>query len=123
MLTNDQLRRLMEEIPERRPRSRLIPYGELIAEMRSRNYSYREISRFLARHCEVAITHNAVRNYVKRCALESHGSSTSPILAVQRAPVAGASTTKPEESPNRREEMEAVRERIAALKTRRLRKG
>jgi hypothetical protein len=119
MLTNDQLRQFLEELPDRGPRSSLRPYGDLIAEMRHRHYSYREISRFLAERCGFQITHNAVRNYVKRYDFESHGTPPSPNSAGQHAPAAVMAPTKSEESPSRREEMQAVRERIAALKTRR----
>jgi hypothetical protein len=119
MLTNDQLRRLLEELPERGPRSRLHPYGDLIAEMRHRNYSYREIARFLAERCGFQITHNAVRNYVKQYCLESRGPQPSPKSAGQQALPAVAAPTKSEESRSSREEMDEVRQRIATLKTRR----
>ena len=119
MPMNRELRQLLEELPERLPRSKLFPYSELIAEMRCRNYSYREIARFLAEHCEVHITHNAVRNYVKRRCLESHGAFTSPDAGLQDASIAGASSAESQKRSTSREGMEAVRERIAALKTRR----
>src|SRR5215813_13635681 len=66
MLTEDQLRQLLNELPERGPRSRLDTFRDLIVEMRNRQYSYRDISRFLAERCGVQISHNAVRNFLNR---------------------------------------------------------
>ena len=47
MLTEDQVRQLLNELPERGPRSRLDTFRDLIVEMRNRHYSYRDISRSL----------------------------------------------------------------------------
>src|SRR5690349_18175515 len=66
MLTEDQVRQLLNDLPKRGPRSRLDPFRELILEMRNRQYPYRDISRFLAERCGVQISHNAVRNYLNR---------------------------------------------------------
>ena len=54
MLTNDQIRQLLDEFPERETRSGLEPYRDLIIEMRRRKYSYREISRLLSERCGLA---------------------------------------------------------------------
>jgi hypothetical protein len=113
MLREEQFRRLLEELPEREPRSRLDEYRELILEMRRRRYSYREISRFLLARVGLRISHNAVRNFVNRICdrppeiVQARGSE-------QRATpnqTGGAEIVA--EAP---EHMQAVRERIATLK-------
>ena len=116
MLTKDQLRNLLEELPDREPRSSLDPYRELVIEMRRRQYSYREIARFMAKRCGLGISHNAVRNFVNRhcpeivdtVAPESYGQCVS------------SPTTPPTKLREGREseQPQAVRDRIDALKRR-----
>jgi hypothetical protein len=117
MLTEDQVRQLLNELPERGPRSRLDPFRELIVEMRRRQYSYREISRFLVDRCGVEVSHNSVRNFLNRQCSESPEPSPPDAPDSRRA---GASRAIESESPEPRtgEQPQAVRDRIAALKRR-----
>lgn len=113
MLTKDQLRQLLEDLPRRQPRSRLDPYRELIGEMRRREYSYREIARFLAERCGVAMSHNAVRNFVKQ-----HWSEISASPTTLPPPSTIRAQTEARENRARPEQPDAVRARIASLKSR-----
>jgi len=115
MLTDDELRQLLDALPERGPRSRLDPFRELIMEMRRRRYSYRDISRFLIERCGVGISHNAVRNFINRhCAPASEG---RPVRASEDQRTWNAvEPTLP--APSATEQPQAVRERIEALKRR-----
>src|ERR1044071_1574090 len=99
MITQDQLRQIVNELPARE-RSSLEPYRELIFELRSRKCSYRQISSLLAERCGIRICHSAIHDFVKRC------SFTPP----QRA----SSASREENRSNNC--AQDVRERIAALK-------
>jgi hypothetical protein len=116
MLTEDQVRQLLNELPERGPRSRLDTFRDLIVEMRNRQYSYRDISRFLGERCGVQISHNAVRNFLNRhCSELPEPSPAAPDRQnIREAPLIGP---KPAE-PRSGEQPQAVRDRIAALKRR-----
>lgn len=117
MLTEDQIRQLLNELPERGPRSRLDTFRDLIVEMRNRQYSYRDISRFLAERCGLQISHNAVRNF-----LNQHGSELpepSPPAAPDRQGASEPSSIQREPpEPRKVEQPQAVRDRITALKQR-----
>jgi hypothetical protein len=113
MMGDERIRQLLENLPEREPRSRLEPFRELIVRMREKGYSYREISRYLVERCGVEITHNAVRNFLKR-----HGAADGQAL-----PPHGADAQRPWNADTPRlsktatvEEPSRVRERIEALK-------
>ncbi len=118
MLTKDQLRQLLDELPYREPRSSLAPYRELVKEMRRREYSYREISRFLAERCAVEISHNAVRNFLKRNCPELLDTPPAPAFGGQCPPKTITTPTDGAKSRSAPQQSQAVRERIAALKRR-----
>lgn len=119
MLTEDQVRQLLNELPKRGPRSRLDPFRELILEMRNRQYPYRDISRFLAERCGVEISHNAVRNYLTRRCSDLPGPSTPAQAPPDRQSASEPRAIVPESLESRtREQQQAVRDRIAALKHR-----
>ena len=117
MLTEDQVRQLLNELPKRGPRSRLDPFRELILEMRNRQYPYRAISRFLAERCGVHISHNAVRNFLnRRCSDMPASSAPAP---PDRQSASEPHAIEPEWLESRtREQQQAVRHRIATLKRR-----
>ncbi len=117
MLMEEQLRQLLDKLPERRPRSRLDQYRELIMEMRKRRYSYREISRFLGERCGVGISHNAVRNFINRHCFELAKAEPAQVSNRQRSPDSNAVHTDLPEALAA-ERPQAVRERIDALKRR-----
>jgi hypothetical protein len=45
------LKRLLDELPDKPPRSRLEPYREFTEELRSRGRTYRDIAEILAEKC------------------------------------------------------------------------
>ena len=47
------LKKMLEELPRKLPRSRLEPYREFIEELRGRGRTYREIAEILADKCAV----------------------------------------------------------------------
>jgi len=63
---NDQFRKILEDLPKARPRSRLEPYQELIWELRDQRRPYREIAQLLADRCGVRVSHSTLHEFVHR---------------------------------------------------------
>jgi len=59
------LKKLLDELPDKPPRSRLEPYREFIAELRSRGRTYRDIAQILAEKCAVQVTGSGVHDFVR----------------------------------------------------------
>jgi hypothetical protein len=64
-MDKDKLREIIESLPEKRSRSRLEPYRQLIAELRRLRRTYREIAHVLGEKCQVQVSATAVHNFVR----------------------------------------------------------
>jgi hypothetical protein len=64
-MNDDKLREIIESLPEKRSRSRLEPYRQLIAELRRLRRTYREIASVLGEKCQVQVSATAVHNFVR----------------------------------------------------------
>jgi hypothetical protein len=64
VLTNE-LQRVLENLPDDEPRSRLEPFRAFILRWRRDGRSYRSIQEILASWCGVRVTHETVRRFVK----------------------------------------------------------
>jgi hypothetical protein len=64
-MDDDKIREIIESLPEKRSRSRLEPYRQLIAELRRLRRTYREIAHVLAEKCQVPVSAAAVHNFVR----------------------------------------------------------
>jgi len=106
LITQDRIRQILDELPDREGRSCLAPYLELIFEMRRRKYSYREIARLLAERCGLKISHSTIHDFVKRHSHEVSGCGSAD------------TSMQPNEDCRKVDHGEDVRERIAALKRR-----
>ena len=62
---NADLQKLLDELPDKPPRSRLEPYREFIAELRSKGRTYRNIAEILAEKCGVQVTGSGVHDFVR----------------------------------------------------------
>src|ERR1700677_569160 len=103
-----KLQKLLDELPDKPPRSRLEPYREFIEELRSRGRTYRDIAEILAEKCAVPVTGSGVYDFVRtrtraKDRSAGRGTKSSPLPVTK--PVASAS---PEE----------VQRKIAAVKAR-----
>ncbi len=52
---DETLRKLLEETPERSPRSKLEPHTEVIRELRKKRRTYQEIAAFFREHLQLAV--------------------------------------------------------------------
>lgn len=62
---NDKFKSILSSLPEKPPRSRLVPYYELIEELRRRGCTYREIERILVDQCQLQISLSAINNFMR----------------------------------------------------------
>jgi len=61
----DQLKQIIESLPEKPPRSRLAPYAEFIEELRRLGRTYREISAILAEKCELHASASTIHDFIR----------------------------------------------------------
>ncbi len=111
---DEKLRQLLEQLPERPPRSKLEPHAEIIWELRKKRRTYEEIAAFLREHVEVTAAASTIYEFVKRRAKQARPrAATKP-----EVPAPLPSATRPE-SPSATPPVpsaDAVRERLRALK-------
>ena len=106
---NDQFRKILETLPDARPRSRLEPYKELIWELRNRRRPYREIAQVLADRCGVRVSHSTLHEFVNRYFQNRTAPSAGPGEEAKREPMSVSGPVAPNE----------FKERIDALKRKR----
>jgi hypothetical protein len=56
---------ILDELPDKPPRSRLETYREFIEELRSKGRTYRNIAEILAEKCGVQVTGSGVHYFVR----------------------------------------------------------
>jgi hypothetical protein len=64
-MDDDRIREIIESLPEKRSRSRLEPFRQLIAELRRLRRTYREIAHVLREKCQVQVSAAAIHNFVR----------------------------------------------------------
>ena len=100
------LKNILDELPDKPPRSRLEPYREFIEELRSRGRTYRDIADILAEKCAVKVTGSGVHDFVRT------RSRTKTRQAENGRP------PKPNQHPAPVSSREEIQRKIAALKAR-----
>ncbi len=118
---DDRSRKILDSLPQRQSRSRLVPYRELIHELRRRRWTYREIAHVLAEKCRCRVSISTLHDFVRlrkradrasaHCPPEEEATSRSEQLArrIQRKTTAGERDQEKREADN-------VQQRIDALK-------
>ncbi len=109
------LKKILDELPIKPPRSRLEPYREFIEELRSRGRTYRDIAEILAEKCAVQVTGSGVHDFVRtRTRAKSKQAGRGPTKS-NPLPVSNpvAAETSPASASS-----EEVQRKIAALKAR-----
>ena len=115
------LDRILANLPEKRSRSRLEPYGALIKELLRRNRTYREIASVLLERFQLHASISTIHDFVRRW--------SAPTRKLVRARMAGAQQNAGKDQinasariqmPNTESFMmeDEARKRIAALKSR-----
>ena len=62
---DERIRKLLDNIPERQPRSRLEPHIDVIRELRRKRRSYQEISVFFKEHLHIPVAPSTLFEFVK----------------------------------------------------------
>ena len=111
-----EFRNILDSLPEKPPRSRLEPYGELIDGLRRRGRTYRDVVEILAEKCQLQVSISTLHDFLRARSRGNRNSArriaAETTMATPVAPKAasGEFPQKPSEDEGRR--------RIAALKAR-----
>jgi hypothetical protein len=115
-----QFQDIVDNLPEKPPRSRLEPYRELIDELRRRGRTFREIARILAKECHMKTAASTIHDFIRTRSRRAQRSPRRSSNGIQKqVPLA---TTPGVEMGTRAAKAGAtadeVRRKIAALKVR-----
>jgi hypothetical protein len=111
-----EFRNILDSLPEKPPRSRLEPYGELIDGLRRRGRTYRDVVEILSERCQLQVSISTLHDFLRARSRRNKNSARriagDGLIAGTIPPRAagGESVQKPSEE---------VRQRITALKARR----
>jgi hypothetical protein len=113
---DEKIRTLLDQVPDKPPRSKLEPHLEVIRELRRKGRTYQEIARFFGQHLNVTVAASTIHAFVQVRARRRQ----------RKPPIELPSTAEPRmetalaESGDERAGVEGdVAERIQALKRRR----
>jgi hypothetical protein len=62
---DSEFRNILDSLPEKPPRSRLEPYGELIDGLRRRGRTYRDIVEILAEKCQLQVSISTLHDFLR----------------------------------------------------------
>jgi IS30 family transposase len=114
------LQAILDSLPPKESRSRLEPYGVLIAELRRRGRSYKEIAQVLAEKCQVKVAPSTIFDFVQVRAKAKPKVRTADAESRSGSPQAATTPTNAAASapPEGKQRERGVEERIASLKQR-----
>jgi hypothetical protein len=122
---DEKVRKLLDAIPDRPPRSKLEPHAEVIRELRKKRRTYQEIAAFFKEHLQLPVAPSTLHEFVKSRARPTRKRALEiPELAGSRAleweakqPLQAApSPASPLVRPDIRETIRAVREQPVTRK-------
>jgi hypothetical protein len=61
----ERVRELLDQMPERPPRSKLEPHAEVIRELRRKRRTYQEIAAFFREHLQISVAPSTIHDFVK----------------------------------------------------------
>ncbi len=62
---DDNLKKILDALPDKQPRSRLEPYHDFIVELRRRDRTFREIAGILEEKCQVRVTASGIHDFLR----------------------------------------------------------
>ena len=69
---DERLRTLLDQIPEKPPRSKLEPHLDVIRELRRKGRTYQEIAQFFSEHLKVTVAASTIHAFVQVRARRRH---------------------------------------------------
>jgi IS30 family transposase len=113
---DEKLRTLLDQIPEKPPRSKLEPHLEVIRELRRKGRTYQEIAQFFREHLNVRVASSTIHAFVQ---VRARRRQRRPQIELP-PPTMPERETAPAANSSATSEIDGdVMERIAALKRRR----
>jgi len=109
---DEKLRALMDQTPEKPPRSKLDPHEDVIRELRRRGRTYQEIAQFFAEHLNMTVAPSTIYAFIR---VRARRRQRLPI----ELPPANIETEQAASNRGHLGSEDDVKERIAALKRRR----
>ena len=123
---DEKLRHLLDQLPERAPRSKLEPHREVIRELRKKRRTYAEIAAFFREHLQLSVAPSTIHEFVKTRARQARQEQEdSPQLPARLPAPSVASSALPSpatpalrlpSSDERRERIRLLREQPAPTK-------
>lgn len=123
---DEKLRHLLDQLPERAPRSKLEPHREVIRELRKKRRTYAEIAAFFREHLQLSVAPSTIHEFVKTRARQARQErEDSPQLPARLPAPSVASSALPSpatpalplpSSDERRERIRLLREQLAPPK-------
>jgi hypothetical protein len=74
----ERLRELLDQMPERPPRSKLEPHAEVIRELRRKRRTYQEIAAFFREHLQISVAPSTIHDFVKTRARRAKSRAAAP---------------------------------------------
>jgi hypothetical protein len=114
------LERISDNLPEKRSRSRLEPYGALIREQLRRNRTYREIAGVLLDGFQIHASISTIHDFIRRWTIPDKSGRTRTEKVQRKVGKDATSTPVKTKVPNADAPVisDEVQKRIAALKSR-----
>jgi len=113
---DEKLRTLLDQIPEKPPRSKLEPHLEVIRELRRKGRTYQEIAQFFGEHLNVTVAASTIHAFVQ---VRARRRQPRPQIELPPATAAGIETAPAADGGVAAGTEADVMERIEALKRRR----
>jgi hypothetical protein len=113
---DEKLRQLLDQMPERPPRSKLEPYAEVIRELRKKRRTYQEIAAFFKQHLQLSVAPSTLHDFVKTRARQAR--NRPPAAIELPAPEPKEAVHNEEAAAVLRPSKDAVRKQIQAVKNR-----
>ena len=120
-MEDERFKAIVDSLPEKRPRSRLEPYAQLIDQLRKLDRTYREIERILSEKCGIHAPRCTINDFVRQRSRRKTKIQKLPPLSVENANLpttASAGEKELSRAKTKLPEIDDTYRRIAALKQR-----
>jgi IS30 family transposase len=107
--------RILDNLPDKPPRSKLEPHADVIATLRRKRCTYREIAEFLREHLGTIVSPSTIHDFVR---VRRGRGKRNVGSARDEVPADPKALHRPKATENSSAADEAARQRIAAVKRR-----
>lgn len=118
---DDKFKEILAGLPEKRQRSRLAPYCDLIDELRRRRLTYRDIAQILAEKCQLNVASSTIVRFMRTRSMAKGNRPKCQAPTLVKGPEANSAARSSEEASCAAKEtpaVDVVYQRIASIKQR-----